>query len=114
MDLVQKEVVCTAVLIAKNIVMSAAHCFRSDSFEESRLFHKCNQYYGCSSVFVGHESPRYADNGEEIEIEDIYIHQNYIQNTTIFYHDDIALLKLARDVNIPQIANNQLLIFHRA
>lgn len=104
-DFIQKEVFCTAILIARDLVMTAAHCFRADDFENSRLFYKCGKNYGCSSVSAGSVIPLVQDVTEEVEIDDIFIHQSYIENKTVFYHNDIALLKLSRQLDLSEYIN---------
>lgn len=101
MDSTSSDIFCTGVLIDRITVATAAHCFVDKEFEKSRLFFKCT-YYGCTKVLVGAVLVYDAD---DFQVEDIYIHQEYLVNRTDFYRHDIALLKLAQPVELAPYAN---------
>lgn len=101
-DSATKNVFCGAILIAQNIAMSAANCFRAEQFENSRLHMKCGDNFGCTSISVGYTIPLDPDYSQVIEIVDIYIHENFIENRTSFYVHNIALLQLAKNVELSQ------------
>lgn len=88
---------CGGILIASDIVMTAAHCFT----QNRRLFNLCqNGKYGCTKVSMGSKySVALDEHRIVIEVADIFIHENYDFHRAFYVHD-IALLKLDKPAPI--------------
>ncbi|XP_062127661.1 serine protease grass-like [Drosophila sulfurigaster albostrigata] len=74
-------------------VLTAAHCFLDQELQSVRLGeHYISQERDCRGHFC-------APPVEDIDIERIFVHEKYSRVTR---HNDIALVKLSRDVEVKE------------
>ena len=83
---------CTGTLIAPRFVLTAAHCIKGNSINETRILAKAQHLLN--------------DTGQYVDIKNFIPHPNYKENADKFgyfmgYPDDIMLLELTEPLDLP-------------
>ncbi len=76
---------CSGILVSRNVILSAGHCFPSDGLDTSKV-----------KVYLGSESPAAGNKGTQYQVEKVIIHPDYIKTQV---DADLAVIVLKDNVS---------------